>query len=79
MSGVFRLKNIATQSCFSPQIGFPHVISTSVAAILTSVPKSEASGTPCANCGGQVTPKEVSYCRFNFAKLGRRYLCRKCQ
>lgn len=67
----------------SPQTGFSHVISTIVEAVAntprTSVPKSKVSGTPCANCRGELTPKEVSYCRFNFAKLGRRYLCRKCQ
>lgn len=35
--------------------------------------------TPCANCGGALTTKEVNYCRFNFTRMGRRYLCRNCQ
>lgn len=65
------------------QSGFSHVVSAIVEAVAntpaTSVPKSEASGTPCAKCRGQLTFKEVAYCRYNFAKLGRRYLCQKCQ
>jgi hypothetical protein len=40
---------------------------------------NRAQGTLCASCGGEMTSKEVNYCRFNFAKMGRRYLCRKCQ
>lgn len=35
--------------------------------------------TPCAECGSALSSKEVSFCRFNFTKLGRRYLCRSCQ
>lgn len=67
----------------APQSGFAHVVSAVVESVANipaaSVPKSEASGTPCAKCGGQLTFKEVAYCRYNSAKVGRKYLCRKCQ
>jgi len=65
------------------QSGFAHVMSTIVEAVANTpapaVPKSEVSATPCAKCRGLMTFKEVAYCRYNAAKLGRRYLCRKCQ
>ena len=67
----------------APQSGFAHVVSTIVEAVanppLAPAPKSEASGTPCAKCSGQLTFKEVAYCRYNFSKMGRKYLCRRCQ
>jgi len=64
--------------------GFAHVASVIFEAASTlSTPAAAQSvrqkTTSCAKCGGELTAKEVSYCRFNFAKLGRRYLCRKCQ
>ena len=40
---------------------------------------SGVKATRCAKCRSELTPKEVSYCRFNFAKMGRQYLCQKCQ
>jgi len=54
------------------------------AAAGIETPKRESSGgrlkaTVCAKCGIELSAKEVNYCRFNFAKLGRKYLCRKCQ
>lgn len=64
--------------------GFAHVASVILEAA-SSLPTSAApqSGrqktTTCAKCGGELTSKEVNYCRFNFAKMGRRYLCRTCQ
>lgn len=64
--------------------GFAHVASVIFEAAATlSTPATPQAGrqktTSCAKCGGELTPKEVSYCRFNFAKMGRRYLCRRCQ
>ena len=64
--------------------GFAHIASIIMDAALsapaaTPAPAGSRKATPCAKCGGELTPKEVSYCRFNFTKLGRRYLCRRCQ
>ena len=65
------------------QSGFAHVMSTIGEAVVNkpapAVPKSDVSATPCGKCGGLMTFKEVAYCRYNSAKLGRKYLCRKCQ
>lgn len=65
------------------QSGFAHVMSTIVEAVVNTpapaIPKSDISATPCGKCGGLMTFKEVAYCRYNSAKLGRKYLCRKCQ
>lgn len=64
---------------------FSHMVSAvlDAAAGQGAPQKSASSGrskaTVCAKCGTELSTKEVNYCRFNFAKLGRRYLCRKCQ
>lgn len=41
--------------------------------------KVTESGKYCIKCEVELSHKEAAYCRFNFAKLGRQYLCRKCQ
>ena len=33
----------------------------------------------CASCHAVLTPKEYGYCKINFAKLGKKFLCKKCQ
>lgn len=64
--------------------GFGHVLAEIAEAVITSpspppVARPYMKIVPCAKCGGELSSKEISYCRFNFAKFGRRYLCRNCQ
>jgi len=33
----------------------------------------------CASCKAVLTPKEYGYCKINFTKLGKKFLCQKCQ
>ncbi|MGH6754944.1 MAG: nuclease-related domain-containing protein [Bradyrhizobium sp.] len=47
--------------------------------IPSPVSKPAGSGISCAKCSDELTHKEAAYCRYNFTKLGRQYLCRSCQ
>lgn len=33
----------------------------------------------CATCKTVLTPQEYGYCKIHFSKLGKRFLCKKCQ
>jgi len=33
----------------------------------------------CSSCKAILTPREYGYCKGNFSKLGKRFLCQKCQ
>jgi hypothetical protein len=48
-------------------------------AAVSLVSRESGSGKACAKCSVELTHKEVAFCRYNFVKLGRRYLCRGCQ
>lgn len=33
----------------------------------------------CASCKAVLTPKEYGFCKIHFSKLGKKFLCKKCQ
>jgi len=33
----------------------------------------------CSKCKAVLTPQEYGYCKINFSKLGKQFLCKKCQ
>jgi len=49
--------------------------------LLTSRSGSRVVGNriTCSSCKAVLTPKEYGYCKINFAKLGKKFLCQKCQ
>jgi hypothetical protein len=54
-------------------------VQSSVPAPVIPVNGDPQSGRMCTKCSAELTHKEAAYCRYNFQKFSRQYLCRKCQ
>lgn len=50
-----------------------------LAPIVQPAIKTVGGRIACSKCKAVLTPQEYGYCKINFSKLGKRFLCKKCQ